>query len=127
MRNKIAAYAQKYQGDWSSIAKAISNQEPADVVNVNTRFLTIVDKEYPECLKRLRFPPWILYYEGNLDLLSQSALAIVGSRELCDYAKWVIERLVRKGDCQWLGKRCGCSCTQMCIKAGDNWSFGLWS
>ncbi|MBR5290247.1 MAG: DNA-protecting protein DprA [Erysipelotrichaceae bacterium] len=94
MRNKIAAYAQKYQGDWSKIAKAISSDEHADSIDVNGTFVTIVDAEYPDCFRKLRFPPWIIYYEGDLSLLNQPSLAIVGSRELCLYASKVIERLV---------------------------------
>lgn len=95
MRNKIAAYAQKYQGDWSSIAKAIAQHQEIDDINPSVKFVTIVDKDYPECLKRLRFPPWILYYEGQLNLLNQPSLGIVGSRGLCTYARNVIERLVK--------------------------------
>ena len=94
MRNKIAAYAQKYHGDWSKIAKAISDNEPVQLVNSTIDFVTIVDQEYPDCFRKLRFPPWIFYYEGNLGLLNQPSLAIVGSRELCSYASMVIERLV---------------------------------
>lgn len=95
MRNKIAAYAQKYQGDWSSIAKAIAQQQEIEPVDPKVNFVTIVDKDYPECLKRLRFPPWILYYEGQLSLLNRPSLGLVGSRQLCVYAQRVIERLIR--------------------------------
>ena len=99
MRNKIAAYAQKYQGDWSRIAKAIASEEEIESVPMNLNFVTIVDQEYPECFRKLRFPPWILYYEGDLSLIGQPALAIVGSRQLCFYASKMIERLV-KANCE---------------------------
>ena len=99
MRNKIAAYAQKYQGDWSRIAKAIASEEEIESVPMNLNFVTIVDQEYPECFRKLRFPPWILYYEGDLSLIGQPALVIVGSRQLCFYASKMIERLV-KANCE---------------------------
>lgn len=37
-------------------------------------FLTIVDKNYPEILKRIINPPFVIYYRGNLDLLTEKNL-----------------------------------------------------
>ncbi len=95
MRNAIHAYAVKYDGDWSSIAKAIINNEPYELRKSQFPYVTIVDENYPVKLKQLRFPPWILYYEGDLSLLQKKSLGIVGSRKLCAYAEDVIVRLVK--------------------------------
>ena len=93
MREAIHAYSMKYQGDWSRIAKAIADNEQCVLCQSKFPYLTIVDEDYPEALKRLRFPPWILYYSGNLSLLKRKTLGIVGSRNLCSYADGIIERL----------------------------------
>lgn len=95
MREAIHAYAVKYQGDWSSIAQAIIDNEPYHLLKSEFPYVTIVDENYPEALKQLRFPPWILYYEGDLSLLQKKTLGIVGSRKLCSYAETVIVRLVQ--------------------------------
>lgn len=94
MRNAIHAYAQMNQGDWSKIAKCIINQTPYHSVPSKYSFVTIVDDDYPECFRTLRFPPWILYYEGDLSLVEHKTLGIVGSRKCCPYAEDIIHRLV---------------------------------
>lgn len=95
MRDAIYAYAVMYDGDWSRIAKAIVDHVEYKRQKSDCTFVTIVDKEYPQCLKKLRFPPWILFYEGDLQLIEKPTLGIVGSRDMCNYAKQVIERLVK--------------------------------
>ncbi len=45
------------------------------------------DKIYPEKLLKIQNPPDELYVEGNMDLLSQNSIAIVGSRLATEYGK----------------------------------------
>ena len=54
-------------------------------------YITIADEEYPECLRKLRFPPWVLFYQGDISLLKQPMIAIVGSRDLCEYGRQMSE------------------------------------
>ena len=49
MRNRIYAYAIKYEGNYSQIKKAIEQDEEYEVINCNELFITIYDKEYPTC------------------------------------------------------------------------------
>lgn len=42
--------------------------------------LSYFDKEYPALLKEISAPPMLLFCHGNIDLLSQPQIAIVGSR-----------------------------------------------
>lgn len=95
MRNRIYAYAIKYNGDYFKIKKALEVQEDYLPIKMDQPCITIVDKEYPACLKELEKPPWILFYEGNLDLLSSCKIAIVGSRSYSFEAKKVTETIVR--------------------------------
>lgn len=46
----------------------------------NCHILTLIDDAYPEQLKTIADPPPILYVRGNVECLSMSQLAIVGSR-----------------------------------------------
>ena len=61
--------------DWSLIEKDLEwvNQATNGVV-------TIADAIYPSQLKEIDNPPAILFVRGNIDLLSQPQIAIVGSR-----------------------------------------------
>lgn len=44
-------------------------------------YLTYLDKRYPLCLKEMYRFPSILFYEGEIGLLQEKSLAIVGSRK----------------------------------------------
>lgn len=48
--------------------------------NPNHHALTLDDPDYPQQLLEISSPPPILFVRGNLDLLSQPQIAIVGSR-----------------------------------------------
>ncbi len=47
----------------------------------------MLDPEYPECLRKLRYPPWILFYKGDIRLLQKPMCAVIGSRMMSDYGK----------------------------------------
>ncbi|MBT2681340.1 DNA-processing protein DprA [Bacillus sp. ISL-35] len=52
----------------------------------NIHLITIFDAEYPERLKNIYQPPWVLFAKGDLSLLKiDKALAVVGSRNATDY------------------------------------------
>ncbi|MBM7711418.1 DNA-processing protein DprA [Enterococcus xiangfangensis] len=63
-------------------------------IKKNHRYLTIEDKEYPESLRHVPTPPLVLFYKGDLTLLNQEHLAIVGAREATDYGYHVIQKLM---------------------------------
>ncbi len=53
--------------------------------------LTIADKSYPSRLRRTEGSPQVLYYRGDLSLLSRPAIAIVGTRLATAYGRHVAE------------------------------------
>lgn len=84
-REKLIAYAYKYHGDYFKIVKAIEEKEEIEEV-FDKNVITILDDNYPNELKDLRYPPFVLFYKGNLDLLKKEKIGIVGSRVPGDYA-----------------------------------------
>ncbi len=80
MREQILSYALQYQGEWQRIADAIANQEPYISRSYHGNYVTIVEEAYPKRLRSLRYPPWILFYEGNYQLLEEKGVALIGSR-----------------------------------------------
>ncbi|WP_374721893.1 DNA-processing protein DprA [Peribacillus tepidiphilus] len=70
--------------------------------NNNLKIITIFDDEYPEKLRNIHTPPWVLYGKGDFSLLkNKNMLAVVGSRNPSSYGKsaikQVIEPLINKG------------------------------
>ncbi|MFS1513212.1 DNA-processing protein DprA [Chengkuizengella sp. SCS-71B] len=64
--------------------------------NENISFLTIFDEGYPKILKETPSPPWVIYYKGNLNLLDNNKLAIVGTRYPTVYGKMITEKLANQ-------------------------------
>ena len=84
-RELLISYSLCYSGNYQKILNAIRENE-----NVPERYaenaITILDDEYPDKLKDLKYPPFVLYYKGDLNLLHTDMIAVVGSRDPCSYA-----------------------------------------
>jgi DNA processing protein len=52
------------------------------------------DESYPELLKEIHDPPYLLYIYGSLDSLKAPSLAVVGSRKHTHYGREVVEKVV---------------------------------
>ncbi len=51
--------------------------------------ITILDDQYPDLLKEIHQPPWVLYCLGQLDLLHTLGVAVVGTRIPTAYGRKV--------------------------------------
>lgn len=56
------------------------------------KYITMKDKQYPEKLKTIYAPPKGLYVKGNLSLLNEYAVAIIGSRNCSRYGEIVAKK-----------------------------------
>ena len=72
--------------DWDLEIKRLQEEK--------VKVITILDGAYPQRLKEIYLPPIVLFYRGNLSLLNQRAVAIVGSRDHSKYAKNCIHELI---------------------------------
>ena len=66
----------------------------AELERRKIHFLTIDDDDYPERLARLPDAPVFLYAIGDLDVLRQPCVALVGTREMTQYGLRVTQRFV---------------------------------
>ena len=68
----------------SEIKNGIDNDTLNDTLNWltkdNNHLITLADPSYPKALLEISDPPPLLYAKGNLGLLNQPSIAIVGSR-----------------------------------------------
>lgn len=56
----------------------------------NISFVTIEDDLYPELLKEIYDPPYILYYRGDINIMKNPILGVVGSRKATTYSRRVL-------------------------------------
>ena len=93
--NEVLLYLSlKYKGDWESIFHAVRVKEKYDHAkleelrkDMKCKYVTLLDKEYPSCLKLTYRPPFVIYYYGNLDLLKTNTIGVIGSRDNSGYGK----------------------------------------
>ncbi len=88
-RNLLAALSIKYKGNFELMLKAIKAKETFTdaqiedyLKQIKSKFVTILDDDYPEVLKRVYMPPLVLYYYGDISLLNSknNLVAVIGSR-----------------------------------------------
>ncbi len=59
---------------------------------INATLITYWDDDYPDLLKRIYFPPLILYTMGKLSELDKNSIAVVGTRQPTQYGKTQTEK-----------------------------------
>lgn len=70
------------------------DQEMEELNKRLIKIITIEDKKYPKLLKETDSPPFILYVKGDVNVISQPGLAVVGTRRPTDYGRKAVFRLV---------------------------------
>lgn len=92
-RDILIGLAIKFKGDWEKIYNFVHTHEPFDeeelkslIKRCNSKAITILDDAYPETLKTIYRPPFVLFYHGNINLLDCKfkSISVVGSRK-CTY------------------------------------------
>lgn len=101
-------YIDKYNGKISYI---LSGQEFQKFIDIRDRelnrvinylengkinFVTLNSTEYPRCFRNLDYPPFVIYYRGDLSLLEKRSIAVLGSRVCTRYGKEQSERFAEE-------------------------------
>ncbi len=92
-RNLLISLVIKYKGRWDDIRRAVSQMEEPEeeylklVESLKCKTVTLIDQEYPFYLRSIQKPPFVLFYYGDLNILSdyKKNISIVGSRECSKY------------------------------------------
>ena len=108
-RNLIIAMAIHYAGNWKEMFNALTKKEYlSEEVAINylkqikSKVVTILDADYPRYLKEGPYPPFVLFYYGDLSLISDmnNNVAVVGSRDAsCDGIKntsYIVSGIAKK-------------------------------
>ncbi|MEN6348100.1 MAG: DNA-processing protein DprA [Syntrophomonas sp.] len=92
----MADPGQLYASDFPAelVNEIIARRKNTDLLNYlnkleqkGIRLLCIEDSDYPEMLKNIPNPPYILYLKGELNINAQCRIAVVGSRKATVYGK----------------------------------------
>lgn len=94
-----------YNGDYRKINDAIQTRcfrrnPVTDKIyeNLNCKAVTSLDPDFPKCFDHTICQPFVLFYQGNLELLrdQERCITMIGSREANDYVLQETERLARE-------------------------------
>ena len=115
----LVALAVKYNGDWESIMDAMKSRTIDDsyceggleawarnlelekyfeiAQKSNYRYTTMLSDDYPQILKQIHMPPFVLFYYGKIFLLNDvlKNVSVVGSRECSVYGERLTRDIVR--------------------------------
>jgi len=75
----------------SAILKGVLKEQIDDIINklnkLSANVVTFDDKEYPKSLRDISFPPSILFFRGDINILNDTCLALVGTRRFSTYGR----------------------------------------
>lgn len=87
--------AESAQFCFSGRARRAAEEEMSRVLEAGGSILTPSDETYPEPLRQIYDPPAVLWIRGNIELLSQPGIAVVGTRHPSTYGASMAEMLAR--------------------------------
>lgn len=101
-REIVLGLSVKNQGEWKDIyatiekKKRIQDEEIEEAVrSLKSSFVCITDESFPECLKTVYQPPFLLYYYGDYSLLNKSKrLTAIGTRSPTPYQEEMTKKLI---------------------------------
>ncbi|AGY41631.1 SMF family protein, DNA processing chain A (dprA) [Mesoplasma florum W37] len=103
MDNVLLYFSLKYHGDWEKIYDALDRKEKIETQDlikvpnsIPNNFISIINPLYPNNLKQIMKPPFILYYLGNISLLQNyfQTIFINSSDNIDEYNFKVIKQVV---------------------------------
>ncbi|HGA0710004.1 TPA: DNA-processing protein DprA [Streptococcus agalactiae] len=85
----------------------IENYKQLDLKKLRQEFkkfpvLTILDSNYPLELKEIYNPPVLLFYQGNIELLSKPKLAVVGARQASQIGCQSVKKIIKETNNQFV-------------------------
>lgn len=133
-RTILISLSLKYEGDWEQIYDAIKRKDKEGLdeylkkaEELKCKAITIMDPAYPELLRQIYRPPFVIYYYGNLSLLNSidHNVAVVGTRNPSDYGENITKKIVEKICKKFvvvsgLAKGIDCISHQACIDSGGS-------
>lgn len=103
MEEILLYFSLKYSGDFDLIYQALKTKEEVDqelkkqlFKQLKCSYTTLISKNYPDTLKQITCPPFVLFYYGNLSLINDKCIGVVGKRKSSEYGNYATEYLVKQ-------------------------------
>ena len=93
-RELLIAAAIEAEGNYFEIRRLLAEKRIGLPSGKLPEAVTILDGEYPAELRELKFPPFVLFCQGNKELLKTRKASIVGSRQASEYGYYVTAKTV---------------------------------
>jgi DNA processing protein len=71
----------------------LAREEMARAADAGVTVVSVAEAAYPLCLKEIYDPPAIVYVRGDVEILTQPGIAVVGTRHPTPYGSGMAERL----------------------------------
>lgn len=108
MEDILLYFSLKYHGQFDLIYKALERKERVDeslkkelFATIKCSYTTIISDDYPQRLKFINCPPFVLYYYGFLSLLDNECIGVIGKRDCSEYGvqatRILVDDLVKQG------------------------------
>ncbi|ATZ21777.1 DNA-processing protein DprA [Mesoplasma tabanidae] len=103
MDNVLLYFSLKYHGDWEQIYDALDRKEKIETQNliqvpnsIPNNFISIINPLYPNNLKQIMKPAFIIYYLGNISLLQNyfQTIFISSSENIDEYNIMAIKKII---------------------------------
>ncbi|AOG60240.1 DNA processing/uptake protein [Spiroplasma helicoides] len=94
MEKVLLYFSLKYNGDWDKIYNALDNKEKISqedlenvAKNLDCEYISIISPLYPNYLKSSHKPPFVIFYKGDIEILSKynRTITMVGGNKFDDY------------------------------------------
>lgn len=83
MEETIMAFTEKYEGDFRRIYQAIATKERLTdeeigqyIDDIEEPALNIISPDYPQSLKEIDCPPFVLFFEGNPEVIHDNVFCL---------------------------------------------------
>lgn len=103
MEEILLYFSLKYSGDFDLIYQALKTKEEVDQAlkeqlfkQLKCSYTTLISKNYPDTLKQITCPPFVLFYYGDLSLINDKCIGVVGKRKSSEYGNYATEYLVKQ-------------------------------
>jgi DNA processing protein len=78
----------------SNRKKINPTKELDQIQKLKINLVTMFDKNYPNNLTEISNSPYILFYKGDLNILNNLSIGVVGTRKMTPYGKRVCEQII---------------------------------
>lgn len=90
--------SRRFHENFRSFAKKRNSNERREkkaLESVECCYTTIISEDYPYALQYIKCPPFVLFYKGNLELLNNDLVNIVGTKKNDEYGKKITQLVVK--------------------------------